>query len=81
MSGVTTDALSQARAAGEIVNVVAIDNERFAMKLPASEAPERVLATLTASGAQLVSLTPIRETLEDFFMRQVSGAQRSSHGC
>ncbi len=80
MSGVTPDALSQARADREIVNAVPIDGQRFAMELPASAAPERVLATLTASGAQLVSLTPIRETLEDFFMRQVTGAQRSSNG-
>ena len=76
MAGVTADALSRARAGGHVVNAVAIDGQRFAMELSASAAPERVLAELTASGAQLVSLTPVRETLEDFFMRQVSGAHR-----
>lgn len=74
MSGVTEAALSRARADGDVMNAVAIDSQRFAMELPVSAAPERVLADFTASGAQLVSLTPVRETLEDFFMRQVSAA-------
>ena len=32
------------------------------------------LAELTAAGAQLVSLNPIRETLEDFFVERVTTA-------
>jgi hypothetical protein len=39
--------------------------------------PERTLAELVGQGASLVSLTPMRDTLEDFFVRQVSGAQPS----
>jgi ABC-2 type transport system ATP-binding protein len=74
MSDVTDAALSRARADGYVVNAVPIDSQRFAMEVPASAAPERVLADFTASGARLVSLTPVRETLEDFFMRQVSTA-------
>jgi hypothetical protein len=35
-------------------------------------APERVLAELTASGATLVSLNPLRETLEEYFVGQVT---------
>ena len=34
--------------------------------------PDRVLQELTAAGAQLVSLNPIRQTLEDFFVQQVT---------
>jgi hypothetical protein len=33
--------------------------------------PEKLLADLTATGARLVSLNPIRETLEDFFIERV----------
>jgi hypothetical protein len=44
--------------------------------LPLNPAPERTLADLVAQGAALVSLTPIRDTLEDFFVQQVSGASR-----
>jgi hypothetical protein len=36
--------------------------------------PERTLADLVAQGASLVSLTPMRDTLEDFFVRHVSSA-------
>jgi hypothetical protein len=31
-----------------------------------------MLAELTATGAALVSLNPIRDTLEDFFMKRVA---------
>jgi ABC-2 type transport system ATP-binding protein len=47
---------------------------RFALELPPGEAPERLLSSLVASGARLVSLNPIRDTLEDFFVRQVARA-------
>jgi hypothetical protein len=33
-----------------------------------------VLAQIIAQGAQLVALNPVRETLEDFFVRQVGTA-------
>jgi hypothetical protein len=35
-------------------------------------APEQILAGLIAQGAQLVTLNPLRDTLEDVFVRQVS---------
>ena len=37
-------------------------------------APERVLQQLLVGGATLVSINPLRETLEDFFVRQVEAA-------
>jgi hypothetical protein len=33
-----------------------------------------MLADLAAQGAQLVSINPLRDTLEDLFVRHVSGA-------
>ena len=39
--------------------------------------PNGSLADLAAAGARLVSLNPIRDTLEDFFVQQVSGARRA----
>ena len=33
-----------------------------------------MLAELVATGAQLVSLNPVRDTLEDFFVQQVAEA-------
>ena len=45
---------------------------RYLLELTGSAAPDRLLAELLGCGATLVSLNPIRETLEDFFVKQVS---------
>ena len=52
--------------------VTEISPGRYALELGLDRAPERVLADLIATGARLVSLNPIRDTLEDFFVRQVA---------
>ena len=49
-----------------------IGEGRYTLELPVEPPPERLLAELTAAGAQLVSLNPIRQTLEDFFVQQVT---------
>jgi ABC-2 type transport system ATP-binding protein len=51
---------------------VRLGDGRYAFELPLDPAPERLVAQLTADGARLISLNPIRDTLEDFFVRQVS---------
>ena len=48
-----------------------------ALELPLEPAPELLLRDLVGAGAQLVSLNPVRDTLEDFFVKKVS-AQTSS---
>ena len=52
-----------------------IGGGRFALELPAETSPDQVLLELTALGGQLVSLNPIRETLEDFFVERVEQRQ------
>jgi ABC-2 type transport system ATP-binding protein len=52
--------------------IVAIGADRYQVELPGESAPERVVAELTAAGGRLVSLNPIRSTLEDFFVEQVA---------
>ena len=42
------------------------------LELPLEPPPEHLLGELTKSGAHLMSLNPIRQTLEDFFVAQVS---------
>ena len=54
---------------------VRIGEGRYMLELPLDPGPERLLADLTGAGAQLVSLNPIRQTLEDFFVAQVSTAE------
>ena len=55
-----------------IRRVVPIGGGRYALELPLDPPPERLLVELTASGAKLVSLNPIRATLEDLFVEQVT---------
>jgi ABC-2 type transport system ATP-binding protein len=51
---------------------VRIGPERHALDLPLDPPPAALLSELMAGGARLVSLNPIRETLEDFFYEQVT---------
>jgi ABC-2 type transport system ATP-binding protein len=55
-----------------VTRAVRIDDGRYALELPLDAAPEHLLAQLTGGGAELVSLNPIRQTLEDFFVQQVT---------
>ena len=61
-----------ARIAGQVQRATEISPQRYALELPLQVPPERLLADLTATGARLVSLNPIRDTLEDFFVRRVA---------
>ena len=45
---------------------------RYAIELSLETPPDRVLADLVATGAALVSLNPVQETLEDFFVQRVA---------
>jgi ABC-2 type transport system ATP-binding protein len=59
-------------AGAGIRRVVAIGGGRYALELPLDPPPERLLGELAASGAKLISLNPIRPTLEDLFVEQVT---------
>jgi ABC-2 type transport system ATP-binding protein len=47
---------------------------RFALELTPEQPPEVVLSSLVAAGARVISLNPLRETLEDYFLRHVRDA-------
>jgi len=47
---------------------------RYSLVLPPSTAPEPLIAELAAAGAHVVSLNPVRSTLEDFFVERVRAA-------
>ena len=55
-----------------IRRIVAIGEGRYALDLPLDPPPEKLLGELAASGARLISLNPIRPTLEDLFVEQVT---------
>jgi ABC-2 type transport system ATP-binding protein len=60
-----------AAIATRVSRAVPIGGGRFELEVPMATPPEQLLADLTATGARLVSLNPIRETLEDFFIERV----------
>jgi len=62
--------------------IVRIAEGRYALELPLESQPDRLLAELTSAGATLVSLNPIRDTLEDYFVEKVTTAALpvSPHG-
>jgi ABC-2 type transport system ATP-binding protein len=54
---------------------VRISEGRYTLDLPLDPPPEQLLAELTAAGARLTSLNPIRETLEDVFVESVTAPE------
>src|SRR5262245_3360071 len=61
-----------AELAKSVRKIVKIGEGRFNLELPLDPPPDRVVSQIASAGATLVSLNPIRETLEDFFVGQVS---------
>ena len=53
---------------------VRIDEGRYTLELPIDPPPERILDELAVAGVELISLNPIRDTLEDVFVRQVQAS-------
>ena len=76
VAGLTDTVLERVTAAGHIVRATPLGAERYALELPLSVTLDRVIADLAAQGAQLVSINPVRETLEDFFVRQIGAASQ-----
>ena len=58
--------------ASRVSRAVPIGAGRFELEVPTATPPDKLLTDLTATGARLVSLNPIRETLEDFFVERVT---------
>ncbi|HET7694649.1 MAG TPA: ABC transporter ATP-binding protein [Vicinamibacterales bacterium] len=70
MAGVPASALDRLRARAQRLHAIAGD--RYVIELPPDGRPEELLRELTGAGAALVSLNPLRETLEDVFVRRVA---------
>jgi ABC-2 type transport system ATP-binding protein len=60
--------------------VIEIGSGRYTIELPLSETPEQVLPAIAAAGASVVSLNPLRETLEDFFVQRIAEAGAEARG-
>src|SRR5687767_2808259 len=62
--------------------IIPIGPDRYTLELSLKKPPDQVLSELVAAGASVVSLNPLRETLEDFFVQRVkemgAGAREGS---
>ncbi len=70
VEGADTAAIERVRAMAARVTPIA--ERRYAVELPSTARPDVVMAEMTAVGASVVSINPLRDTLEDYFMRQVA---------
>lgn len=55
-------------------HVTMLEPGRFALDLPPEAAPEQWMQELAAQGVKIVSLNPVRETLEEYFVQKTSAA-------
>jgi ABC-2 type transport system ATP-binding protein len=55
--------------------VTRVADGRYVIELPVTHAPEQIVGLLAAHGAKIVSINPHNETLEDFFVKQVTRHQ------
>jgi ABC-2 type transport system ATP-binding protein len=60
--------------AGRVQSTTPLSDGRYMLELPPAELPARLIQELTAKGVRVVSLNPLRTTLEDFFVSTVGAA-------
>ena len=70
IAGLSADVIG--RLGSTVLRATEIAPQRYSLELSLDQPPERVLSELVAAGGTLVSLNPIRETLEDFFVQRVA---------
>jgi len=76
VASVSADALAALTARGG--DATMISDGRYYLVLPASLSAEDAVALVRATGSELVSINPVRDTLEDFFLAQVQQSARRS---
>jgi ABC-2 type transport system ATP-binding protein len=77
VSGVTPEL--QAALAARAAKITEIGYGRFSVELPLNPPPESIAADIAAAGGSIVSINPIRDTLEDLFVQQVTSTRATAH--
>jgi ABC-2 type transport system ATP-binding protein len=72
-----SDAIAE-RLRARVARVTKIADGRYSLELPTEAHPETFIAELASMGASLVSVMPLRTTLEDVFLRALGTAGRPS---
>jgi ABC-2 type transport system ATP-binding protein len=80
VDGVPDEALALLRARASAVTPLSA--QRYTIEIPGHEAPGRLVHELSQCGVRIISLNPVRTTLEDYFMSMVNSAppRRSGAG-
>ena len=60
--------------------MLTIAGDRYVIDLPPDGPPEETVRELVAAGATLISVNPLRETLEDVFVRRVAEMGEGARG-
>lgn len=68
-------AASRERLTTRPASVTEISDGRYALVFPADAQPDRIVGDVAALGATVVSLMPLRDTLEDVFVRYVESSR------
>jgi len=76
VAGVTPEMLG--RIAQRVARVTEISAGRYMLEIPQDQQPERLLPELSAGGASLISINPVRDSLEDFFVQRVAEVGRGA---
>ena len=66
--------------AARVRSMTALAHGRYTIEVPPEQAPDEILHELRRGGAQVVSLNPLRETLEDYFVQSVGAAATRQTG-
>ena len=69
VSGLAAPAVTELAGAGAVIREIA--DGRYHVVLAETTSLELAMARIAAAGGQLVSVNPVRDTLEDFFMARV----------
>jgi ABC-2 type transport system ATP-binding protein len=78
VAGLTPQVLARIRPS--VRRVTEISSDRYTLELPLDLPPERMLPELAAGGATLVSVNPVRDSLEDFFVQRVAEVGEGARG-
>ncbi len=57
-----------------VLSVTSLSHDRYTLELSPAEPPEKLIRELTGERVQVVSLNPVRTTLEDYFVSTVAAA-------
>ena len=71
-SGVTEEL--QTELAARVDHVTSLAGGRYTIRIPATQRPEQLMTELSARGATVESLSPLRDTLEDYFVKKIQAA-------